>query len=77
MSNGSPSKGPDLKALLQELKTNRRTQGMLVAFVVILTWLLWPDAPKKKAGVGRVGLFQATGMDDREIIAATPPIGKP
>ena len=35
MSNGSPSKGTDVKALLQELKTNRRTQGMLVAFANI------------------------------------------
>lgn len=69
MSNGSPSKGTDLKALLQELKTNRRTQGMLVAFAVILTWLLWPDAPKKKAGPGRIGSFQAAGLDDRQMNA--------
>ena len=48
MGSGSASKGTDVKALLQELKTNRRTQGMLVAFVVILAWLLWPDAPKRR-----------------------------
>jgi hypothetical protein len=69
MSNGSPSKGTDAKALFQELKTNRRTQGMLVLFVIILTWLLWPDAPKKKAGPGRVGSMQAAGLDDRQISA--------
>ena len=67
MSNGSPSKGTDWKALLQELKTNRRTQGMLVAFVVILTWLLWPDAPKRKAGPGRIGSLQAAGLEDRQL----------
>ncbi len=69
MSNGSLSKGTDVKALLQELKTNRRTQGMLVAFVVILAWLLWPDTPKKKAGPGRVGSLQAAGLDDRQMSA--------
>ena len=68
MSNGS-SKGTDVKALLQELKTNRRTQGMLVAFVVILAWLLWPDAPKKKSGPGRVGSLQAASLDERQLTA--------
>ncbi len=71
MSNGSPSKGTDANALLQELKTSRRTQGMLVAFVVILGWLLWPDAPKAKVGpgLGRVGSTQPAGLDDRQMIA--------
>lgn len=68
MSNGSPSKSLDVKALLQELKTNRRTQGMLVLFVIVLVWL-WPSAPKKKAGPGRVGSMQAAGLDDRQIAA--------
>jgi len=69
MSNGSPAKGTDVKALLQELKTNRRTQVMLVAFVIILTWLLWPDPPKKKIGTGRIGSVQATGLTDQEMKA--------
>lgn len=66
MSNGSLAKGLDVKALLQELKTNRRTQGMLVVFVVMLVWL-WPSAPKRKAGPGRVGSLQAAGLDDRQL----------
>ncbi len=68
MSNGSPSKSLDVKALLQELKTNRRTQAMLVLFVIVLVWL-WPSAPKKKAVLGRVGSMQAAGLDDRQIAA--------
>lgn len=68
MSNGSPSKGMDVKALFQELKTSRRTQGMLVVFVIVLVWL-WPSAPKKKAGPGRVGSLQTTGLDERQLSA--------
>lgn len=69
MSNGAPSKGMDSKALLLELKTNRRTQIALVAFVGILTWLLWPDAPKRKSGPTRVGLSQPAGLDSRQMNA--------
>lgn len=47
MANGSTSKKTDPKAWLQELKTNRQTQGALLAFVAVLTWLLWPATPKK------------------------------
>lgn len=49
MSGGSV----DLKALLQELKTNRRTQAALTAFVLILGWMAWTlgsdDTPKRRA----------------------------
>ena len=38
----------DAKALLAELKTNRRTQVALGVFVVILAWMLWPEPPKKR-----------------------------
>ncbi len=67
MSNGSLSKGMDAKALLQELKTNRRTQGMLVVFVIVLVWL-WPSAaPKRKSGSGRVGSVQTAGLTDAQV----------
>lgn len=43
----------DLKALLQELKTNRRTQAALGAFLLVVGWMAWTlasdDAPKRKA----------------------------
>ena len=43
----------DLKALMQELKTNRRTQVALGAFVLVAAWMIWTlagdDAPKRKA----------------------------
>ncbi len=48
MSGGSM----DAKALLQELKTNRRTQGALAAFALVLGWMVWTlgsdDAPKRR-----------------------------
>lgn len=36
----------DPKALLAELKANRRTQVALAAFVLVLVWIFWPDAPR-------------------------------
>ena len=42
----------DLKALLRELKSNRRTQAALAGFVLVLGWMVWTlggdDAPKRK-----------------------------
>ena len=42
----------DVKALLQELKSNRRTQAALGAFALVLGWMIWTftsdDAPKRK-----------------------------
>jgi type IV secretory pathway VirB10-like protein len=46
MSTGKPSF--DAQAMWAELKANRQTQAALVVFVVILTWMLWPDAPKTR-----------------------------
>lgn len=47
MSGGSV----DTRALLQELKTNRRTQAAVVAFALVLGWMVWTlgssDAPKR------------------------------
>ena len=47
--NASPSL--DRRAMLQELRTNRRTQVALAAFVVIMAYLFWPDAPKTRFAV--------------------------
>ena len=38
----------DPKALLAELKVNRRTQVALGVFVLILVWMLWPEPPKRR-----------------------------
>ena len=46
MAQAAPALDP--KALLAELKSNRRTQAALVAFVLILTRMLWPEPPKKR-----------------------------
>lgn len=37
----------DAKAWLQELRTNRQTQAALLGFAAFLTWVLWPEPPKK------------------------------
>lgn len=46
------SRGLDLQAMLQELRTNRKTQGALATFVLILGYALYtffaPDAPKTR-----------------------------
>jgi type IV secretory pathway VirB10-like protein len=46
------SRGFDLQAMLQELRTNRKTQAALVAFALILGYALYtffaPDAPKNR-----------------------------
>ena len=55
MSGGSV----DMKALLQELKTNRRTQGALIAFALVLGWMVWTlggsDTPKKRVVAAAAG----------------------
>lgn len=41
----------DTKAFLQELKTNRRTQGALVGFAAVFAWMVWTlmsDTPKAR-----------------------------
>ena len=49
MSGGSV----DTRALIQELKTNRRTQAAVAGFVLVLGWMVWTlgggDAPKRQA----------------------------
>ena len=49
MSGGSV----DTRALLQELKTNRRTQVAVAAFALVMGWMIWTlgggDAPKRRA----------------------------
>ncbi len=57
----------DLKALLQELKSNRRTQAALGAFALVLGWMVWTltsdDAPK-----GRPAQASVSGsMDPRQV----------
>lgn len=44
MTNGKPR--ASARDFLQELRSNRKTQAMLVVFVAVMTWLLWPE-PKR------------------------------
>ena len=62
------SKKTDPKAWLQELKANRQTQVALVGFLAVLTWLFWPDPPKKprRASTPSGG---SQSLDSRQIAA--------
>ena len=54
----------DTKAMLQELRSNRKTQAALVAFVLVMAYILWPEAPRSR----RNGADRATGsMDPRQL----------
>ena len=41
----------DARSMLQELRTNRRTQIALVAFVGVMAYILWPNAPEIRTAV--------------------------
>ena len=60
--NASPSL--DRRAMLQELRTNRRTQVALAAFVLIMAYLFWPDAPKTRFAVADT---PAGSLDPRQL----------
>ncbi len=60
--NASPSL--DRRAMLQELRTNRRTQVALAAFVLIMAYLFWPDAPKARFAMADT---PAGSLDPRQL----------
>jgi UDP:flavonoid glycosyltransferase YjiC (YdhE family) len=54
----------DTKAMLQELRSNRKTQVALAAFVLVIAYILWPESSKGR----RVAPDQASGsMDPRQL----------
>lgn len=65
MSGGSV----DTKALIQELKTNRRTQAAVVGFVLVLGWMVWMlgggDTPKRPS----VDAAASGSLDPRQVQA--------
>lgn len=50
MSTPASKSSLDPRAMLAELKANRRTQVALVVFAGILVWMFWPEAPKTRKG---------------------------
>ena len=62
------SKKTEPKAWLQELKANRQTQVALVGFIAVLTWLLWPEPPKKPRRAATPSGGSQT-LDSRQIAA--------
>jgi hypothetical protein len=49
MSQATPAAaGTPLKEFVQELRTNRKTQGMAVAFLAVLAWMVWMFWPEQK-----------------------------
>jgi len=65
----TPIRAFDLQAMLQELRSNRRTQAALAAFALVLVYALYtvlaPDAPKAKRSVA-VGA--GVGLDPRQLL---------
>ncbi len=55
----------DARAMLQELRTNRRTQAALAGFVLVMAYLLWPESPKAahRAASG----VQGGSLDPRQL----------
>ena len=61
-------RGTDVQGMLQELRSNRKTQAALAAFALTLGLLIYtvfvPDAPKsRRAADGRTG----ANLDSRQI----------
>jgi hypothetical protein len=60
--------GSDLQTMLQELKTNRRTQAALLAFALVIGWMGWtilaPDQPKAK----RAAASASTSASDPRLL---------
>lgn len=60
----SAAQSMDSKDMLQELRSNRKTQVALVAFILVMAYILWPESPKGR----RVAPDQASGsMDPRQL----------
>lgn len=60
----TPARAFDAKAMLQELRTNRKTQAALAGFVLVMAYLLWPEAPRAR----RTGTDHPAGsMDPRQL----------
>lgn len=70
MSGAHGDKAIQAREWLEELKTNRRTQGGLALFALALAfmvYMLWPDAPKRRPG--KVFAAISTAGDDRTLLA--------
>jgi hypothetical protein len=58
-------KGTDAKAMLQDLKTNRKVQGAL-AVLVLMIWYLWPTAPPVPLHAAAGGRRAIVPLGDRQ-----------
>ncbi len=66
--NATSPRGTDLQGMLQELRSNRKTQLALASFAVVISYFLYtvfaPDAPKgRRPGETRA----ATNLDSRQL----------
>ena len=60
----------DVKALLQELKSNRRTQAALGAFALVLGWMIWTlggDGAPKRRPSQPAAAAPAGSLDPRQV----------
>ena len=54
-ANNGKGQPASAKDLLQELRTNRKTQGMALLFLVVLAWMVWMFLPEQKKARPRPG----------------------
>ncbi len=67
MSKNPASPSVDAKAWFQELKSNRRTQAALLAFAAVITYIFWPEPPKKARRPGGAAAPGAASLDPRQL----------
>jgi hypothetical protein len=67
MSQASAPSTP-LKEFVQELRTNRKTQGMAVAFLAMVAWMVWMFWPEQKKVQHRAALAPvlSAGLDSSD-----------
>jgi len=54
--------GTPLNEFIQELRTNRKTQGMAVAFLAVLGWMIWMFWPEQKKSTHRPSAAAASTL---------------
>ncbi len=74
-SNGNgKGQAASAKDLLQELRSNRKTQGMAVVFLAVLAWMVWmlqpePKKARPRPGAGPAATGVGTVLGDQQLRA--------
>jgi hypothetical protein len=78
--SGSKHRNPfEGREWLEELKTNRRTQGGLAAFglaLAFMVFMLWPEAPKRRPTVALTAIAHAGNDSSLQSLEKLPDLAK-